>query len=100
MSGFAAEDSLSRGSRFLLQLRAAHPTLAISSLDTTVDRMRARKSPTEIALLRRAAEISSRGHREAMKATAPGCGENEIQAVLDGTFRRYGGDRPGYGSIV
>ena len=35
-----------------------------------------------------------------MKATAPGCGENEIQALLEGTFRRFGGDRPGYGSIV
>jgi Xaa-Pro aminopeptidase len=62
--------------------------------------MRARKSPSEIALLRRAAQISTRAHREAMKATAPGCTENEIQAVLDGTFRRLGGDRPGYGSIV
>ncbi len=35
-----------------------------------------------------------------MKATAPGCGEYEIQALLEGTFRRLGGDRPGYGSIV
>ena len=35
-----------------------------------------------------------------MKAAAPGCRENEIQALLDGTFRRFGGDRPGYGSIV
>ncbi|HEX6628274.1 MAG TPA: M24 family metallopeptidase, partial [Gemmatimonadaceae bacterium] len=34
------------------------------------------------------------------KAAAPGCTENEIQALLDGTFRRLGGDRPGYGSIV
>jgi Xaa-Pro aminopeptidase len=62
--------------------------------------MRARKTPTEIALLRKAAQISARAHQEAMKATAPGCGENEIQALLDGTFRRLGGDRPGYGSIV
>jgi Xaa-Pro aminopeptidase len=95
-----AEDSLTRGSRFVSQLRAAHPWLVTASLDTTVDRLRARKSPAEIALLRHAAQISTRAHREAMKATAPGCGENEIQAVLDGTFRRLGGDRPGYGSIV
>lgn len=62
--------------------------------------LRARKSNAEIAMLRRAAQISARAHREAMRATAPGCGEYEIQAVLDGTFRRLGGDRPGYGSIV
>ena len=96
----ARDDTLTRGSRFVSQLRAAHPSLVTASLDTTVRRLRARKSPAEIALLRRAAQISVRGHREAMKALAPGCGENEIQAVLDGTFRRLGGDRPGYGSIV
>ena len=100
MADFAAEDSLTRGGRFVAQLSAAHPRLVTVSLDTTLQRMRARKTPAEIALLRRAAQISTRAHREAMKAIAPGCRENEIQSVLDGTFRRFGGDRPGYGSIV
>ena len=100
MSDFAAEDSLTRGARFVAHLRASNPWLVTIPLDTTLRRMRARKTPTEIALLRRAAQISTRAHREAMKAIAPGCGENEIQAVLDGAFRRFGGDRPGYGSIV
>lgn len=97
---YLTQDSLTRGSRFLSQLRVSHPWLAMRSLDTVVDRLRAKKSAGEIALLRKAAQISVRGHREAMKATAPGCGENEIQALLEGTFRRLGGDRPGYGSIV
>jgi Xaa-Pro aminopeptidase len=97
---YVVEDSLTRGVRFLQQLRVAHPSLTTASLDTTVQRLRARKSNAEIALLRRAAQISARAHRDAMRATAPGCGEYEIQAVLDGTFRRLGGDRPGYGSIV
>jgi Xaa-Pro aminopeptidase len=65
-----------------------------------VRRLRAKKTPAEIALLRRAAEISVRAHTEAMKAAAADCGEYEIQALLEGTFRRFGGDRPGYGSIV
>lgn len=99
-SDYMAEDSITRGSRFLARLRAARPSLVVASVDTTLDRLRAKKSPAEIALLRRATQISARGHREAMKALAPGCRENEIQAVLDGTFRRLGGDRPGYGSIV
>jgi hypothetical protein len=42
----------------------------------------------------------TRAHQEAMKVAPPGCGENEIQARLEDTFRRLGGDRPGYGSIV
>jgi Xaa-Pro aminopeptidase len=97
---YAAEDSLTRGGRFLARLRLAHPWLVTQSLDSTVRRLRAKKTPAEIALLRRAAEISVRAHTEAMKAAAPDCGEYEIQALLEGTFRRFGGDRPGYGSIV
>jgi Xaa-Pro aminopeptidase len=99
-SDYAAQDSLTRGARFLAQVRLAHPWLVMHALDTVVDRLRAKKSAAEIALLRRATEISGRAHREAMKATAPGCGEYEIQSLLEGTFRRFGGDRPGYGSIV
>jgi len=94
------EDSLTRGRRFLSQVRVSHPWLVMRSLDTAVARLRAKKTAGEIALLRKAAQISVRGHQEAMKATAPGCGENEIQALLEGTFRRLGGDRPAYGSIV
>ena len=97
---YVAQDSLTRGARFVAQIRLAHPWLVMHSLDHTVDELRAKKSPAEVALLRKAAQISVRGHQEAMKAAAPGCGENEIQALLEGTFRRLGGDRPGYGSIV
>jgi Xaa-Pro aminopeptidase len=97
---YAVEDSLTRGSRFLSQMRLDHPWLVMHSLSEAMNRLRAKKSAAEIALLRRATDISTRAHREAMKAVAPGCGENEIQALLEGTFRRFGGDRPGYGSIV
>ena len=99
-SDYAAQDSLTRGARFLSQVRRDHPWLVMHALDTAVGRLRAKKSPAEIALLRRATEISGRAHQEAMKTAAPGCGENEIQALLEGTFRRFGADRPGYGSIV
>jgi Xaa-Pro aminopeptidase len=94
------EDSLTRSNRFVAQLRVSNPYLVVHSLNGTVMRLRAKKSPAEIALLRRATEISTQAHKEAMKATAPGCGEYEIQSLLEGTFRRFGGDRPGYGSIV
>ena len=95
-----AEDSLTRGNRFLSQVREAHPWVVMHAFDDAVDPLRAKKSPAEIALLRKAVEISSRAHVEAMKATGPGCGEYEIQALMEGVFRRLGGDRPGYGSIV
>ena len=94
------EDTVTFGARFISSLRAAHPNAVILSLDSSITVLREKKSPLEIELLRHAAQISVRAHREAMKAAAPGCGENEIQALIDGTFRRFGADRPGYGSIV
>jgi Xaa-Pro aminopeptidase len=100
MADFAAEDSLSRGSRLMAQLRTAHSSLRITSLDSVVNSLRATKSAAEIALLRRAVDISTKAHVEAMKSVAPGCGEYEIQALMEGTFKRLGGDRPAYGSIV
>ncbi|GJG87900.1 Xaa-Pro aminopeptidase [Gemmatimonadetes bacterium T265] len=97
---YARADTLTRGARFVAAVRAARPTADVRSLDTVALRLRAQKSPAEVALLRRAAVISAAGHREAMRAVAPGCNEGEIQALLDGTFRRMGGERPGYASIV
>jgi Xaa-Pro aminopeptidase len=98
--GYIAEDSLTRGARFLEGVRRDHPWLVLTPIDDRVDRLRATKSPAELALIRRAVEISNRGHLEAMKVVAPGCGENEIQAIMEGIFRRLGGDRPPYTSIV
>ena len=60
---------------------------------------RAKKSPAEISLLRRAAEISSEGHRAVLLAPTPQH-EYELQAVLEYNFTRLGGTRPAYGSIV
>jgi Xaa-Pro aminopeptidase len=98
---FAEEDSLTRGARFVETLRRERPGLQVTKgADELVLQLRARKSPAEVALLRRAAVISAAAHRDAMRAMAPGCNEGEIQAVLEGAFRRLGGERPGYGSIV
>ncbi|AHG92424.1 peptidase M24 (plasmid) [Gemmatirosa kalamazoonensis] len=97
---YAAVDTLTRSARFVEHLRSGRPALGVVSLDSVVERMRARKSPAELALLRRAAQISVAAHREAMRAAAPGCNEGEIQALMEGVFRRMGAERPSYGSIV
>ncbi len=62
--------------------------------------MRLVKSEDEIDFLRRAADITSQAHQAAMKALGPGTAEYEIEALVDGTFRRLGGWGPGYPSIV
>ncbi len=96
---FVQEDSLTRGGQFVRSLSARHPSLVVRDAHTIVDELRARKSPAEIALLRKAAEISSEGHRAAMTMAQP-TKEYEIQAALEYTFMRLGGARPSYGSIV
>jgi Xaa-Pro aminopeptidase len=93
-------DSLTKGKNFIAQVRLANPYLVMRPMSQAVSRLRGKKSLAEMALLRRAVEISSRAHSEAMKAASPGCGEWEVQALMEGVFRRMGGDRPGYGSIV
>jgi Xaa-Pro aminopeptidase len=96
---FARADSLTRGGRFVAALAARHPGLVVKDAHAIVDELRAKKSPAELALLRRAAEISAEGHRAAMLAPVPQ-NEYELAAALEYTFKRLGGARPAYGSIV
>ncbi len=96
---FARADSLTRGRVFVRALAARHAGLVVKDASPIVDQLRAKKSAAEIALLRKAAEISSEGHRAAMTAPMP-AHEYELQAALEYTFMRLGGSRPAYGSIV
>jgi Xaa-Pro aminopeptidase len=97
---FAGQDSLTRGGRYLRTFAERHPGLTLTDAHPIVNQLRARKSPAEQALLRRAAEISVEGHRAAMQLAAPGLHEYDLQAALEYAFRRGGGARPAYGSIV
>jgi Xaa-Pro aminopeptidase len=96
---FASQDSLTRGRSFMKSIAARHPSVTVRDGHGMVDEIRARKSPAELALLRKAAEISSQGHIEAMSVAQP-TKEYEIQAALEYAFMRLGGARPSYGSIV
>jgi Xaa-Pro aminopeptidase len=96
---FSRADSLTRGRVFMRAVAARHPNVVVKDAHPLVDELRAKKSAAEIALLRRAAEISSEGHRAAMLAPVPQH-EYELQAVLEYNFTRLGGSRPAYGSIV
>ena len=97
---FAAMDSLTRGGQFLRALAVRHPGLAVQDGHAVLDQIRARKSDAELALIRKAAEISVEGHLELMRRIEPGMHEYDLQAILEYTFRRGGAERPAYGSIV
>jgi Xaa-Pro aminopeptidase len=62
--------------------------------------MRLLKTPEELALLRRAVDITCDGHLAALEMIKPGLFEYEIQATLEYVFRRKGSPRTGYATIV
>ena len=76
----------------------------VSDTDDTgrrlIERERGKKSPAELALIRRAVEITNEAHREAMRAARPGMHEYELEAAIEFVFRRNGAERPGFASII
>ena len=66
----------------------------------TLDRMRLTKDAHELALMRRAGQISSEAHRRAMAAARPGMHEYEVEAELAHEFLRHGAQSVAYPSIV
>jgi len=77
-----------------------HAPTTIRDVRCAVDAMRLIKDPQEIAVMRRAAGISASAHRRAMRATAPGKFEYQIEAELLHEFRASGSQAPAYTSIV
>lgn len=96
---FATQDSLTRGQQWERRFAQAHPSITMRNAHPYLYQLRARKSAGELALIRKAAEISAEGHRAAMRLPQP-TKEFELQAALEYEFTRLGGARPAYGSIV
>lgn len=70
------------------------------AISTALRTARAKKTDAEIALLKRAAEISVEGHKAAMRMVYPGVYEYQIRGVFEGTIFGLGAERYGYPSIV
>ncbi|MDI1444769.1 aminopeptidase P N-terminal domain-containing protein [Polyangium sp. 6x1] len=62
--------------------------------------MRAVKSEAELGFMRRAAAITREAHLNAMRLTAPGRHEYEVEALIREVFRRNGAERTAYTPIV
>lgn len=96
---FAGTDSLTRGISAMQRLAANHPGLVVRDGHGIVNRLRAKKSAAELALIRKAASVSDAGHRAAMTMAEPAW-EYEIQSTIESAFLRGGASRVAYGSIV
>lgn len=82
------------------KLRSLAPLATLADLRPLLTRMRAVKSPTEIALIRKAAEASVDAQLAAMKAVRPGAWEYQIASLMEYEFGRRGCEWPSYPPIV
>ncbi|WP_288495495.1 Xaa-Pro aminopeptidase [uncultured Pantoea sp.] len=92
---FGALDKLRQGFRQNLSAPAS-----LTDWRPWVHEMRLFKSPEEIAILRRAGEISALAHTRAMQACRPGLYEYHLEGEIHHEFNRHGARFPSYNTIV
>lgn len=92
---FTALDKLRKGSRQNLTAPAS-----ITDWRPIVHEMRLFKSPEEIAVLRRAGEISALAHTRAMQTCRPGMFEYQLEGEILHEFNRHGARFASYNTIV
>lgn len=76
------------------------PAPVVRDLGDEIAALRLIKDADELARLRRAIAITVEAERRAMMAAQPGMWEYQLEAVVEGTFRRGGAERVGFPSIV
>ncbi len=96
----SSETELSVDQQFLQGLVAAEPSIRVQDVGSVVDQARGKKSAAELALIRKAVDITVLAHREALRSMAADKHEYEIEAVVEYTFRRNGADRPSFATII
>jgi len=84
--------------RVLLTMRAGN--YVTRNLSPILDEMRAIKSPAEIAVIDRATRIGGEAIMEAMRSTAPGVAEHELDALARFIYVRHGAQGEAYRAIV
>ena len=97
---FGTDEDLSESILDGITSFAGRSDLTMKNARFELGEMRKLKSDWELKSLRKAIDITSEAHREAMKSAQPGMGEYEIEAVIEYTYRKHGVQRPGFPSIV
>jgi Xaa-Pro aminopeptidase len=98
--GAAVRTTRTADEQLLDRLRKRHPTAKITVANDVLEQLRGTKSPSELANIRQAVEITSLAHLEAMTAVQAVRNEFELQALIEYTFRRNGADRPAFSTII
>jgi len=91
---------ISREAHFRELLKSRVPSLEQKDLSPILNGMREIKSAAEIALITRATTIGGEAILEAMRSTAPGLAEHELDALAQLIFVRHGAQGEAYRAIV
>jgi len=91
---------LDRTCHLLATLRARYPLIEIRDLDPVLNELRLVKDECEIALLRKAGQLSALGVVEAMRSTRPGVYEYQIDAAMRYHYLVNAARDAGYRAII
>lgn len=89
-----------REAHFVQLVQQRFPQLTVRDLSPVLDAMRTIKSPAEISVIRRATQLAGLGIMEAMRSTAPGVYEYQLDAAAKYVFHLNGARGDGYASII
>lgn len=87
------------GQRFR-RLKSAYPPHTIIDPTVILGEMRLHKTPEEVELMQKSADIACEAHVLAMKKCKPGMNEFEIEAIIENHFRMSGAGGVAYNSII
>ena len=87
----AVIEAESREARFVADTLRRYPLHDYHRLAPLMNRLRAVKADLEVALIRRACDITAKGFLRALKFIRPGVSETEIEAEYAHEFIRHGG---------
>ncbi|RZL15824.1 MAG: aminopeptidase P family protein [Hymenobacter sp.] len=89
-----------RDARFIQDLQRRYPLHQYRRAAKLTHQLRAIKSPEEIRLMRRAADITGKAFRRVLGFVQPGVWEYEVEAEILHEFVRAGSRGPAYTSII
>lgn len=90
----------SREGHFIGLIQERLPRVEVRDLSPILDRLRMIKSEREVAMIRRASQLSTLALLETMRSVRPGTMEYEVDALANFVFLRHGAQHTAYYSLV
>lgn len=93
-------DALSLRAAEVLALQQIDPTLALVPVEEALLRIRAIKSPDELAIMRSAVQASERALSDLLREVQPGMSEHQIAARLEALQYQHGGEALAFDTLI